>query len=101
MRVIRKKMLTFAGFFTHKRNNLSYINMAKFKGAITVNTEQCKGCGVCVGACPDEVIALSHEVNSKGYTFAYMRQPAACTGCVSCAQVCPDSVITVYKVKVE
>ncbi|MDR3188468.1 MAG: 4Fe-4S dicluster domain-containing protein [Prevotellaceae bacterium] len=74
--------------------------MAKIRGAIVVDTEKCKGCEVCVEACPTGVIALAQEVNGKGYRYAYMHQPAACTGCISCALVCPDSVIAVYKVKV-
>ena len=75
--------------------------MAKIKGAIVVDTEKCKGCEVCVVACPTDVISMAKEVNGKGYHFAYMENPDACTGCTSCALVCPDSVITVYRIKVE
>ncbi|OFX83248.1 MAG: ferredoxin [Bacteroidetes bacterium GWF2_33_16] len=74
--------------------------MAKVKGSIVVNIERCKGCGVCVPACPTEVIALHDEVNGKGYHYAYMANPEACTGCANCAMVCPDAVITVYRMKV-
>ncbi len=69
------------------------------KGAIVVDREKCKGCGVCIVNCPAQVIALTKEVNSKGYPMAYMAKPEACTGCTNCATVCPDSVITVYRVK--
>ncbi len=75
--------------------------MAKVRGAIVVDTEKCKGCEVCVGACPTEVIGMSKEVNGKGYHFAFMVNPEACTGCVNCGIVCPDGVISVYRVKVE
>jgi len=75
--------------------------MAKIKGAIVVDTEKCKGCEVCVVACPTDVISMAKEVNGKGYHYAYMENPDACTGCTSCALVCPDSVITVYRIKVE
>ncbi|HZJ74432.1 MAG TPA: 4Fe-4S binding protein [Perlabentimonas sp.] len=75
--------------------------MAKIKGAIKVDVEKCKGCGLCVVACPTNVLALANEVNGKGYNYAYMANPEACIGCVSCGLVCPDSVIEVYKVKVE
>ena len=37
--------------------------MAKIKGAIVVDTERCKGCNLCVVACPLNVIALTKEVN--------------------------------------
>lgn len=75
--------------------------MAKIKGAIIVDTEKCKGCQVCVVACPTDVIGMAKEVNGKGYNYAYMENPDACTGCTSCALVCPDAVITVYRIKVE
>jgi len=74
--------------------------MAKVKGSIVVNIERCKGCGVCIPACPTTVIALADEVNGKGYHYAYMANPETCIGCANCALVCPDAVITVYKMKV-
>lgn len=73
--------------------------MAKFKGSIVVDKEKCKGCEVCVVACPTGVIGLSRAVNAKGFHFAFMENPDACTGCANCAIVCPDGVITVYKKK--
>ena len=75
--------------------------MAKVKGAIVVNIENCKGCKVCAVACPQNVIGIDKNVNDKGYHFAYMENPDSCTGCTNCAMVCPDSVISVYRIKVE
>lgn len=74
--------------------------MAKIKGAVKVDVEKCKGCSLCVVACPTNVLALAREVNGKGYNYAYMINPDACIGCANCGLVCPDSVIEVYKVKV-
>ncbi|MBE6182510.1 MAG: 4Fe-4S dicluster domain-containing protein [Rikenellaceae bacterium] len=75
--------------------------MAKIKGTIIVDAERCKGCSVCIASCPCQVLALSSEVNGKGYSFAQMINPEACTGCASCAVICPDSCITVYRQKIE
>jgi 2-oxoglutarate ferredoxin oxidoreductase subunit delta len=75
--------------------------MAKVKGAIVVNKERCKGCEVCIGACPSNVISMTQEVNTKGYHTAFMEKPEECTGCTNCAIVCPDGVISVYRMKVE
>ncbi len=69
------------------------------KGDIVVDIERCKGCGVCLPACPNTVIALSKNVNKKGYNYM---EPVkdTCIGCANCAIVCPDGAITVYKAKV-
>ena len=76
--------------------------MAKIKGAVVVNTERCKGCDLCVVACPTTVLALEpKEVNNKGYHYAYSAKPEDCIGCASCGYVCPDGCITVYKVKID
>jgi len=73
--------------------------MAKIKGAIVVDTERCKGCNLCVVACPLNIISLSKEVNVRGYNFAQQTIEDTCNGCASCAIVCPDGCISVYKVK--
>jgi len=74
--------------------------MAKVKGAVVIDKEVCKGCNLCVVECPQDVLALNKDVNSRGYHFSYMKNPEACIGCSNCALVCPDSCITVYRVKV-
>lgn len=73
--------------------------MATFKGAVLVDTEKCKGCDLCVVACPSTVLALSTDANTKGYNYSHMAAVANCTGCSACANVCPDACITVYRVK--
>jgi 2-oxoglutarate ferredoxin oxidoreductase subunit delta len=73
--------------------------MAKVLGAVDINQERCKGCNLCVVACPTNVLALQlKEVNNRGYHFAYMENPDKCIGCTSCATVCPDACIEVYRV---
>ncbi len=75
--------------------------MAKIKGAVVVNKERCKGCQLCVVACPAKVLAMSKQVNAKGYNYAIMANEDACVGCASCGIVCPDGCITVYKTKID
>lgn len=74
--------------------------MAKVKGAIVVDFEKCKGCGLCVDACPTKVIAIGKKVNLKGYFHTHFAIEDGCIGCAQCSVVCPDSCITVYRVKV-
>ncbi len=73
--------------------------MSKPKGAIEVNIDRCKGCELCIPACPTNVLLMAHEVNGKGYHYAYMENPELCTGCSNCGIICPDGAITVYRMK--
>ena len=75
--------------------------MAKVRGAVVVDIEVCKGCNLCVVACPTQTLSLHRNVNSKGYHHSYMENPDNCTGCTNCAAVCPDSCISVYRLKAE
>ena len=75
--------------------------MAKMKGAIVVDTERCKGCQLCIIACPQNVIALANKVNLHGYPYVEAANEEACVGCASCGIVCPDGCITVYRKKME
>lgn len=75
--------------------------MPKPKGAVTINIERCKGCDLCVVACPTDCLELQNkEVNNRGYHFAHVVAPDNCIGCASCALVCPDACIEVYKVMI-
>jgi len=65
-------------------------------GLITVSTELCKGCELCVGACPQACLGLSPSFNARGYRFIALTA-ATCTGCAACAIVCPDAAITVLR----
>lgn len=67
-------------------------------GRITVDNFFCKGCGLCVGACPVNIIELDHNtITAKGYHPAHCIDMNACTGCASCALMCPDVAITVER----
>lgn len=71
------------------------------KGAIVVDTNRCKGCALCIEACPQQVIAMAKKVNVSGYPFVEEVKAESCVGCAACGIVCPDGCITVYRKKVE
>ncbi len=70
------------------------------KGTVVFDTERCKGCGLCIAACPRNVLAFSGTLNQSGYDVAHMANPEDCIGCGFCAMTCPDIVIEVYREKV-
>lgn len=65
---------------------------------VTIFEDQCKGCGLCVRACPKGVleIAKSH-LNAKGYYPAEVAHQENCIACKSCALTCPDVAIQIEK----
>ena len=65
---------------------------------VTFQSDLCKGCGLCVDACPKKLIALSADkINAKGHSPAEITDQEKCIGCAFCATMCPDCVITVEK----
>ncbi|MFC1872622.1 indolepyruvate ferredoxin oxidoreductase subunit alpha [Chloroflexota bacterium] len=81
-----------AGF---RLNHMAVIRSC-VKGYIEINTEVCKGCGICVSFCPQKSLSLSAEINASGYPVA-LSDEVVCNGCAICALVCPDVAIEVYR----
>ncbi len=69
------------------------------KGTVFIDQERCKGCGLCLPVCPQDVLALDQSIlNAKGYHPAVLVDPDdRCTGCAICTVICPDVCITVYR----
>ena len=72
--------------------------MSSVRGTVKIQMDTCKGCELCIEACPQESLAMSNGINALGYHYTVLVQDN-CTGCVNCALVCPDAVITVYRSK--
>ena len=68
----------------------------KMKCKIIIDTERCKGCGLCVPACPKSCIAVSEQSNKNGY-FPAQATGDDCIGCTLCAIICPETIIEVYR----
>ena len=66
------------------------------RGTVAIDTTICKGCELCIAACPQESLGLVAELNAIGYRYAALVQDN-CTGCVNCALVCPEAAIKVYR----
>ncbi|MDR1017040.1 MAG: 4Fe-4S dicluster domain-containing protein [Coriobacteriales bacterium] len=65
---------------------------------VSVSSVFCKGCGLCVDACPETIMALDMEtITDHGYHPAVCIDNDKCTGCISCATICPDVAITIER----
>ncbi|MFZ3046227.1 MAG: ferredoxin family protein [Desulfatirhabdiaceae bacterium] len=62
-----------------------------------IDSNRCKGCGLCVEVCPKHVLEIAKEVNAKGYFSAYQARPEDCVFCTTCCIMCPDVAITIVE----
>ena len=67
------------------------------QGKVKIDTEECKGCGLCVEACPPKCLELEMTLNAYGVHPARYRGEG-CTGCGICFYNCPElGAITVFR----
>ncbi len=65
---------------------------------VVIEEDLCKGCGLCVDACPKKILEIDGEKRNKGgYHPVRITSQEECISCALCAEVCPDVVIEVYK----
>lgn len=68
---------------------------AQDRGTVTIDVERCKGCELCVIACPPKVLSMSSDTNETGYRYPELAP--GCIGCSLCHAVCPDFVFEVFR----
>jgi len=59
------------------------------RGDVKISEHLCKGCGLCIEACPPGVLVQGSLLNRQGY-YAVTYRGSGCTGCAICFYVCPD-----------
>lgn len=70
------------------------------QGIIVIDSQRCKGCGLCIWVCPKDHIRLSETEDVRGIRIACSNEKG-CTGCTFCALVCPDLAIKVYRMSLK
>jgi 2-oxoglutarate ferredoxin oxidoreductase subunit delta len=71
------------------------VRRVESRGTVTIAVERCKGCELCIPACPPHVLRMSTGHNELG--FSYPQLVPGCTGCGACLLVCPDFCFEVYQ----
>jgi 2-oxoglutarate ferredoxin oxidoreductase subunit delta len=66
--------------------------MSKF---VTIDFEKCKGCGLCIAHCPNDLFRPGSKKNERGYKVVEMINRDFCMGneCLACIETCPDSAL--------
>ncbi len=65
------------------------------QGTVVIDRERCKGCELCIPACPPEVLRMSDARNELGVHYPELLP--GCTGCSACLLVCPDFCFEVFR----
>ena len=65
------------------------------KNHISIVRVYCKGCGLCVDACPTGTLELEDNHESKYGVSVRVAAEDHCIGCKLCEQRCPDFAIFV------
>ncbi|MFO7841085.1 MAG: 4Fe-4S dicluster domain-containing protein [Fidelibacterota bacterium] len=64
---------------------------------VLIRPDDCKGCGLCIEACPVNVLEFANKLNVMGYRPAHYKGEG-CTACGSCFYTCPEPrAITVIR----
>jgi 2-oxoglutarate ferredoxin oxidoreductase subunit delta len=72
--------------------------MAK-KGKVTIDRDLCKGCFLCIRACPVKVLEADTEINASGSYPSRAVHSEKCIACGNCYEVCPDVCIEVFELE--
>ena len=68
------------------------------RGDVQIAADLCKGCTLCIAACPAKVLAQSDYLNRLGY-FAVSYAGSGCTGCGICFYVCPEPAAITVRIR--
>ena len=69
------------------------------RGGVQITSHLCKGCTLCIAACPPGVLVQGASLNRQGY-YSVTYKGSGCTACGICFYVCPEPgaiTIRIYK----
>ncbi len=63
---------------------------------VTINSDRCKACGLCVSACPKNALEIDNSAPSR-YGDGLAVLTGNCIECGSCYEICPDIAIEIRR----
>jgi 2-oxoglutarate ferredoxin oxidoreductase subunit delta len=69
------------------------------RGKVVIGRELCKGCFLCIRACPVKVLEEDPQSNVTGTYPAKVVHGEKCIACGNCWEVCPDVCNEVYELE--
>lgn len=67
------------------------------KGKVVIDRELCKGCYLCIAACPVKALGKDTALNTLGSYPAIPVEGDACIACGNCYEVCPDVCLRIFE----
>lgn len=67
------------------------------KEFLSIRSDRCKSCGLCIAACPREALSVGGEFNAGGYRYVTV-DTEKCVLCSTCYIACPDYVFEIKEV---
>ncbi|NLL51921.1 MAG: NADH-quinone oxidoreductase subunit I [Peptococcaceae bacterium] len=67
----------------------------RFRGSFNLTPEKCTACGLCVKACPNDIISIDtfRDENNKRKLSKYRMNMASCLYCGFCVEACPQGAL--------
>jgi 2-oxoglutarate ferredoxin oxidoreductase subunit delta len=60
---------------------------------VQLNRESCKGCYLCIEACPNLLFEIDTQPNQRGDFPVLLENPEYCLNCMRCVDICPDRAL--------